>query len=85
MTIWILSAPSWAVLDPNIQRDEKQSPPPQQLGAPELIASRPFQDRRAQSTALRARFVSGGFSLAHHHLIKVTLHLFFGAAELSQV
>ena len=29
MTIWTSSAPSWAVFDPNIQRDEKQSPPPQ--------------------------------------------------------
>ncbi|MGA7374633.1 MAG: GFA family protein [Methyloceanibacter sp.] len=27
MTIWTSSAPSWAVFDPNIQRDEKQSPP----------------------------------------------------------
>jgi hypothetical protein len=30
ITIWTSSAPSWAVFDPNIQRDEKQSPPPQQ-------------------------------------------------------
>ena len=29
MTIWTSSAPSWAVFDPNIQRDEKQSPPSQ--------------------------------------------------------
>ena len=29
MTIWTSSAPSWAMFDPNIQRDEKQSPPPQ--------------------------------------------------------
>jgi hypothetical protein len=28
MTIWTSSAPSWAVFDPNIQRDERQSPPP---------------------------------------------------------
>jgi hypothetical protein len=32
MTIWTSSAPSWAVFDPNIQRHEKQSPPPQQSG-----------------------------------------------------
>jgi hypothetical protein len=30
MTIWTSSAPSWAVFDPNIQRYEKHSPPPQQ-------------------------------------------------------
>jgi hypothetical protein len=29
MTIWTSSAPSWAVFGLNIQRDEKQSPPPQ--------------------------------------------------------
>jgi hypothetical protein len=29
MTIWTSSPPSWAVFDPNIQRNEKQSPPPQ--------------------------------------------------------
>ena len=29
MTIWTSSAPSWAAFDPNIRRDEKQSPPPQ--------------------------------------------------------
>jgi hypothetical protein len=28
VTIWTSSAPSWAVFDPNIERDEKQSPPP---------------------------------------------------------
>src|SRR5262249_50222039 len=28
MTIWTSTAPSWAVFDPNIQRDERQSPPP---------------------------------------------------------
>ena len=29
MTIWTSSAPSWAVFDPTIQWDQKQSPPPQ--------------------------------------------------------
>jgi hypothetical protein len=29
ITIWTSSAPSWAAFDPNIRRDEKQSPPPQ--------------------------------------------------------
>ena len=28
MTIWTSSAPSWAVFDPNIQQDERQSPTP---------------------------------------------------------
>jgi hypothetical protein len=28
VTIWTSSAPSWAVFDPSIERDEKQSPPP---------------------------------------------------------
>src|SRR5262249_38822671 len=39
-----------------------------------------------QSTALRARFelVLSGFNSAQRHLIKVTPHLFFGAAELPQ-
>jgi hypothetical protein len=31
MTIWTSSAPSWAVFDPSIERDEKQSPPPANL------------------------------------------------------
>ena len=34
--------------------------------------------------ALRARLGLGGFNSAHRHLIKVTPHLFFGAAELPQ-
>jgi hypothetical protein len=29
MTLWTSSAPRWAVFYPNIQRNEKQSPPPQ--------------------------------------------------------
>jgi hypothetical protein len=28
MTIWTLSAPSWAPIDPNIPREERQAPPP---------------------------------------------------------
>jgi hypothetical protein len=30
ITIWTSSAPNWAVFDPSIPRDEKQSPPPEE-------------------------------------------------------
>jgi hypothetical protein len=48
-----------------------------------------FKRERAlgQSTTFRARrgLYFGGFNSAHRYLIKVTTHLFFGAAELPQV